>query len=141
MSSSVAGKFQDHYSVLEIDPKSDSGTIQRAYAKLAQKYHPNSPTADAEKFEAVNLAYEVLSDHALRVGFDRLKGVGAETGVPVFSGLRFFEALGRETGLRSAVLCILYDRRRTNSFKPSLSLRHMENMLEATSEELNFVLW
>ncbi len=45
------------------------------------------------------------------------------------------------TLLRSAVLCILYDRRRIKSFKPSLSMRHLENMLHVTTDELNFTLW
>ena len=142
MSSPVAGKFQDHYKVLGIDPHSDSGTIQQAYAKLAQQYHPNNPgTGDGEKFEAVNLAYEVLADPVLRLGFDQLKGVGREEGVPKFSGLLFFDALGREAGLRSALLCVLYDRRRTKPFTPSLSMRNIENTLKATTEELSFVLW
>jgi hypothetical protein len=142
MSSQVAGKFQDHYNVLGLDPQSDSGTIQQAYSKLAQQYHPNNPdTGNEEKFEAVNLAFEVLSDPALRQGFDKLKGVGREDGVPKFSGLRFFDALGRESGLRSALLCILYDRRRTKPFTPSLSMRNIENTLKATTEELSFVLW
>src|SRR5580704_270441 len=113
MSSSLAGKFQDHYDLLGIDPKSDSETIQRAYALLAEKYQD-----DPEKFEALNMAYEVLADPLLRREFDKLKGIGAEDGSPKFSGSQFFEALGRDDGLRSTVLCILYDRRRTSPFKP-----------------------
>ncbi len=141
MSSSAPGKFQDHYAVLGVDPKSDSETIQQAYAKLAQRYNPkNSATADAEKFEAINLAYEVLSDAELRSGFDKLKGVGQEN-TPKFSGPGFFDALGRETLMRSAVLCILYDRRRTKPSTPSLSMRRLENILDATTDELTSVLW
>jgi DnaJ-like protein len=142
MSSPVAGKYQDHYEALGVDPKSDSDTIQEAYARLAQKYHPdNGDTGDQEKFEAVNLAFEVLSDAALRRGFDLLKGVGREEGVPKFSGLDFFDALGHETGLRTALLCVLYDRRRTKPFKPSLAMRDLENALTATIEEMGFALW
>ena len=142
MSASPAGKFQDQYAVLGLDPKSDSETIQRAYSKLAQKYHPNNPeTANKEKFEAVNMAYEVLCDPLLRREFDKLKGIGQEEGTPRFSGFAFFEALGREAVLRNALLCILYDRRMSKPFTPSLSLRHVEGMLEATSEELSSALW
>lgn len=142
MSASSAGKFQDHYSLFGIDPKSGSETIQAAYTKLAQKYHPNNrETGDAEKFEAVNLAYEVLTDPELRKAFDKLKGVDKLEGNPKFGGLGFFEALGRGTGLRSALLCLMYDRRRAHPFTPSLSMRHIENMLIATPEELVFALW
>ena len=46
-----------------------------------------------------------------------------DDGTPRFSGIQFFEALGRESNLRFAVLCVLYDRRRNKSFTPSLSMR------------------
>ena len=141
MSAPAAGKFQDHYAVLDVDPKADSDEIQAAYAKLAQRYQPKSPTADAEKFEAVNLAYEVLSDAELRTGFDKIKGVGQDQSPPKFTGLDFFDALGRESLLRVALLCVLYDRRKIKPLAPSLSVRHIETILESTSDEMTSVLW
>ena len=116
--------------------------IQHAYTRLAQKYHPgNSETGDKDKFDSINHAYEVLSDPLLRREFDKLKGVDAEQGAPKFSGLDFFDALGRGTGLRLALLCILYDRRRRRPFTPSLSMRHVESIVQGTAEELTFALW
>ncbi len=142
MSAPAAGKYQDHYAVLDVDPKADSDTIQAAYAKLAQRYHPkNTSTGDKEKFEAVNLAYEVLADAELRAGFDKLKGVGQDQAPPKFTGPGFFDALGRESLLRVAILCILYDRRQTKPFTPSLSMRHLEGILDTTPDELASVLW
>lgn len=141
MSSSSAGNFQDHYFVLGVDPKSSSEAIQAAYSKLAQKFQPNTPTGDKEQFDAVNHAFEVLSDPMLRREFDKLKGIGEGASMPKFSGIQFFEALGRESGLRSTILCLLYDRRRTKPFTPSISMRHIEGMIAATNEELNFALW
>lgn len=142
MSAPVAGKFQDHYAVLGIEPKSDSETVQRAYSRLAEKYHPNNATTgNKEKFDAVNLAYEVLSDPGLRRDYDALKGLDQDKGAPQFSGLSFFNALGRDAALRAALLCVLYDRRRTRPFTPSLSMRHLEILLDATTEELSFALW
>jgi hypothetical protein len=142
MSAPLAGKFQDHYAVLDIDPRADSDVIQQAYAKLAQRYHPNnSLTGDAVKFEAVNLAYEVLSDAELRSGFDKIKGVGQDQGPPKFTGVDFFDAFERETLLRIVLLCVLYDRRQTKPSTPSLSMRHLEMMLETTPDELVSVLW
>src|SRR5579871_4853289 len=142
MSAPLAGKFQDHYAVLGVDPKSDLSAIQAAYTKLAQKYHPNNPeSGDRAKFDALNAALEILTDPVLRKEFDKLKGVDQDDGVPKFSGLEFFESLGRETNLRVALLCILYDRRRTKPFTPSMSMRHVENSLHTTEEQLNFALW
>jgi len=36
MSAPLAGKFQDHYKVLEVDAKSDSETIANAYGTAAK---------------------------------------------------------------------------------------------------------
>ena len=142
MSAPLAGKFQDHYDVLGVDPKSDVETIQRAYAALAKKFHPgNAASGDAEAFEAVNMAYEVLSDPAQRHAFDNLKGIGEDSECPKFSGLEFFTSLGREAGLRSALLCILYDRRRSKPLKPGMPMRYVEAMLAANVDEIFFVLW
>jgi curved DNA-binding protein CbpA len=142
MSAPLAGKFQDHYTVLGIEPKSNSETIQRAYAKLAQKYRPsNALTGDPELFEAVNTAYETLSDPELRSIFDQLRGVGQDVSIPKFTGAGFFDALGREAIRRAAILCVLYDRRLTKPTAPSLSMRHLETIVEATPAELASALW
>jgi curved DNA-binding protein CbpA len=142
MSSGPAGKFQDHYIVLNVDPHADSETIQNAYSNLAKKYHPQTPeTGNKEKFDQINQAFEVLSDPALRASFDKIKGVDTEVGGPKFSGTEFFDALGQGAWLRAAVLCLLYDRMRVKSFKPSLSMRNLENMLRVKGEDLNFALF
>ncbi|HEX5226775.1 MAG TPA: DnaJ domain-containing protein [Bryobacteraceae bacterium] len=142
MSAPLVGKFQDHYAVLGIDPKADTEAIQKAYTKLAQRYHAkNAETGDPEMFEAVNMAYETLSDPELRATFDRLKGVNGPAGVPKFSGAGFFDALGREAARRLAVLCVLYDRRLTSPMTPSLSMRHLESIVEATASELGSAIW
>ena len=142
MTALVQEKAQDHYAVLGVDPQSVSETIQRAYAKLAQRYHSrNADTGDAAMFEALNLAYEVLSNPERRKEFDRVQGISQEGNSPQFSGLEFFESLGRETTLRTAILCLLCDRRRTRPSTPSLSMRQVEIMVEATAVELTAALW
>jgi curved DNA-binding protein CbpA len=142
MSSSVSGKFQDHYITLGVETKADSETIQAAYSVLAKKYHPdNRDTGDPVKFEAVNLAFEVLADPALRIEFDKIKGVDHEAGDPKFTGIDFFQHLQHSAVLRATILCLLYDRRRIRSFKPALSMRHLEAMLFVKAEALDFALW
>ncbi len=142
MSTPLAAKFQDHYEVLGIEPRSDSETLQSAYAELARKYHPNNPdTGDQEAFDAVNAAYEVLSDPAQRFAFDNLKGIGEDATCPQFSGAEFFESLGSDAGLRLALLCILYERRKSKPLKPGLPMRYVEAMLNANLDQLFFVLW
>jgi hypothetical protein len=142
MSAPLAGKFQDHYALLGVDPKANSEAIQASYAKLAEKYGPdNRETGDHDKFEAIALAFEVLTDADLRAAFDKVKGIDQDDSGIMFAGMEFFDALGRQTGLRAALLCVLYDRRRKKPTKPSLSMRHIDGILYATNDELVFALF
>jgi hypothetical protein len=142
MPAALNATSQDHYAILGVDPQSVSETIQRAYAKLAQRYNSrNVDTGDATLFEALNLAYEVLSDPARRKEFDALQGISQEGGSPKFSGAEFFDALGPEAALRAAILCLLYDRRRTRPSTPGLTIRQLEIMVEATAVELTAAVW
>jgi len=140
MSAPLAGKFQDHYAILGVDPGADNETIQIAYAKMIEKYGPEGD-ADPEKLEIASTAYETLSDPELRKEFDKIKGVSRDNGRPMFAGVEFFDILGQQVGLRGALLSVLYDRRRTNTSNPALSMRQLERMLDADVEALNFALW
>ena len=67
-------KFKDYYEVLGIDRKATPEEIQKAYRKLARKYHPDiNKTKEAEdRFKEVNEANEVLSDPEKRTRYDAL---------------------------------------------------------------------
>jgi curved DNA-binding protein CbpA len=142
MSATLTSKFQDHYALLGIGPDSVSETMHSAYAAMARKFHPNNAlTGDPEMFEKVNRAYEILSDPVQRRAFDELHKVGPDEGGPKFSGVEFFKSLGRDALLRSAILCLLYDRRRTRPSAPGISMRTIETMVEASAVELSSALW
>src|ERR1700721_276134 len=142
MATALDVKFQDHYAILQVDPQAVSETIQRAYSKLAQKYNSrNADTGDVRMFAALNLAYEVLSDPARRKEFDAELGISQEGSSPKFSGVGFFDALGPDAGLRTAILCLLYDRRAPRPARGGLSMRQVEIMVEATAVELSAALW
>jgi hypothetical protein len=70
-----------------------------------------------------------------------VKGVNQQATTPKFTGVDFFDTLGREALLRAAILCVLYDRRLTAPSTPSLSIRHLELIVEATAVRLNSALW
>jgi curved DNA-binding protein CbpA len=142
MSAPPAGKYNDHYAILGVDSSADQEMLERAYARLLEKYGPdNIDTRDDVKMAVVSLAYETLSDPEKRQEFDTLKGIAGGDGRPKFMGIDFFDVLGREVGLRGALLCILYDRRRNRPTVPALSMRHIEAMLDAPMEALTFALW
>ena len=67
-------KFKDYYETLGVDRKATGEEIQKAYRKLARKYHPDiNKTTDAEdRFKEINEANEVLSDSEKRKRYDAL---------------------------------------------------------------------
>ena len=47
-------KFVDYYETLEISPNANSGTIERMFRYLAQRYHPdNKDTGSRDSFDAL----------------------------------------------------------------------------------------
>jgi len=87
---------RDYYEVLLVERKSTKVEIDRAYRKLAIKYHPDSNRNDADavsKFKEVSEAYEVLSDVEKRGRYDQfgLAGVNGQAGGPQFTD---FDAFG-----------------------------------------------
>ncbi|MFZ2445301.1 MAG: DnaJ C-terminal domain-containing protein [Syntrophobacteraceae bacterium] len=70
----MAVKFRDYYEILGIKRGAAQEDVQRAYRKLARKYHPDvSKAKDAEeKFKEINEAHEVLKDPEKRKMYDQL---------------------------------------------------------------------
>jgi curved DNA-binding protein len=69
----VATTTGDYYQVLGVDRSAGQQDIQRAYRKLARRFHPdiNKDPGAEERFKQINEAYEVLSDEKNRARYDR----------------------------------------------------------------------
>ena len=71
----MAVDYKDYYKILGVDKNASQKDIQRAYRKLARKFHPDVNPGDQsaeEKFKEINEANEVLSDSEKRKQYDEL---------------------------------------------------------------------
>ena len=68
----MAVEFQDYYSILGIEKTASQNEIQRAYRKLARKFHPdvNKKTGAEERFKEISEANQVLKDPEKRKRYD-----------------------------------------------------------------------
>jgi curved DNA-binding protein len=67
-------EFTDYYAILKVERTASLTTIKQAYRQLARQLHPDlnpNDVAAAERFKALNEAYEVLSDTTQRRHYDR----------------------------------------------------------------------
>ena len=86
-----------YYEVLQVQKNASKAEIDRAYRKLAIKYHPDSNRDDenaVERFKEATEAYEVLSDAEKRDRYDHYGHAGVD-GVHQFNDVEdIFEAFG-----------------------------------------------
>jgi curved DNA-binding protein len=70
----MAVEYKDYYKTLGVSRDASREDINRAYRKLARKYHPdlNKEAGAEEKFKEINEAYEVLKDPDKRKKYDQL---------------------------------------------------------------------
>jgi curved DNA-binding protein CbpA len=132
--------FVDYYEILEISPNANSGTIERMFRYLAQRYHPdNRESGDRLRFDLVLQAHDTLRDPVKRARYDiRYKNQSD-----------FRSKLGEEVGngidgdaeIQSKLLSILYVKRRRNVNDPGLGDYALERLLDCPREHLEFHVW
>ena len=84
--------MKDYYKILDVDRGASQADIQKAFRKLAHKYHPDKKGGDVNKFKEINEAYQVLNNEQKRAqydagGFADPGGAGAGAG---FNGAQGF---------------------------------------------------
>lgn len=82
---------RDPYEVLGVKSDASESGLQKAFRKMAKKYHPDLHPGDKkseDRFKEVNAAYDIVGDAAKRARFDRgeIDGNGTEIRRNPFGG-------------------------------------------------------
>jgi curved DNA-binding protein CbpA len=134
--------FVDFYEMLQISPHAEAETIERVYKLLASRYHPdNQHTGDMEKFVLLSQAHEVLTNAELRQAYDLQYKQQFTEPIQLFEMKEFAAGIDGEANRRMGILCLLYNRRRSNPDDAGLSLLEFESMMSLPREHLMFTMW
>jgi curved DNA-binding protein CbpA len=134
--------FIDYYQLLQVSPTAELETIQRVFRLLASRYHPENPhTGDAGRFQRLTRAYEILSKRETRAAYDVAHQLHVALPLKVFELREFAPGIDGERNRRMGILCILFNRRRSNLEAPGLSILDLENQTGFPREHLQFTLW
>jgi len=102
-------EYKDYYATLGVPKKASADEIQKAYRKLARKYHPdvNQSSGAEDRFKEITESYEVLKDPEKRQHYDRFgkdwKSFAGGGGAPPpgFENVRFDFGGAGDTGFSS----------------------------------------
>jgi curved DNA-binding protein CbpA len=132
----------DYYETLQLSPSADRETIERVYRLLAKRYHPdNDVTGDADLFNEVRSAYEILTDPDSRAAYDASYERDRSEQWQVFRQDTADSNRSDDQRLFHAVLSLLYIQRRRDPDNAGLAPSHLERMLAVPREHLDFPLW
>jgi curved DNA-binding protein len=135
-------EFVDYYELLQISPNAELETVDRVYKMLAARYHPdNQHTGDVAKFVLLNQAHDVLTNPESRSSYDLRYRQQYTEPIELFETREFAIGIDGESNRRMGILCLLYNRRRSNPEDPGLSLLEFESMMSMPREHLMFTMW
>jgi curved DNA-binding protein CbpA len=137
-----ASEFIDYYEILEISPNANSGTLERMFRYLAQRYHPDNPdTGDRHRFDLVLEANSTLKDPVKRAQYDiyhkEHSGLRSKLAEEAGNG----EGIERDVEIQDKLMSIFYVKRRRNVSDPGVSDFELERLLDCPAEHLEFHIW
>jgi curved DNA-binding protein CbpA len=134
--------FVNYYELLQISPNAEYETVQRVFRMLAARYHPdNVETGDPDKFVLLNQAHAVLASAVDRAKYDLELQSHATEPIEIFNSREFIQGIDGEVHRRMGILCLLYNRRRSDPEHPGMSMLQMEALMSLPREHLLFTIW
>jgi curved DNA-binding protein CbpA len=138
----VVSEFIDYYEILEISSNANSGTIDRIFRHLAQRYHPDNPeSGDRAHFDVIMEAYNTLKDPVKRAQYDIQYKIHSDLRWKLANEASDSKGIERDVDIQNRLLSILYVKRRQNVSDPGIGNFELERVLGCPAEHLEFHLW
>jgi curved DNA-binding protein CbpA len=133
----------DYYEILQISSNAEPETIHRVYRLLAQRFHPdNLETGDEARFRQLNEAYQNVGDPERRAKYDIAHhAIRQDRWRLVSTGNQAENDFESQQLVRLTILEVLYTRRRTEPYNPSVSALDLEALTGIAREHLEFTFW
>jgi curved DNA-binding protein CbpA len=136
------GGFVDYYEVLQVNPRAETGTINRIYRHLAKRFHPdNCETGDRKMFDQLAEAHETLSNSDKRAAYDLLYADAVDDRLHLLDEAIGCESRDDDRTVRERLLSVLYTQRRRDLLDPGIGEIQLERLLACPREHLAFHLW
>ena len=116
-------EFEDLYEILQVHPSAHPEVIQASHWQLTQLYDPNrNPYPNAsDMLDAINQAYDVLSDAARRATYDQYRKTKSQ--VPDVIQAKSFQVLDDDGNVRAELGCRLVEHGDRSDTEPILELK------------------
>ena len=140
--------FIDFYATLEIEYTSEPAEIESQFFELGQRLHPDVPvTGDAEKFEELTLAFQVLRDPKSREQYDQVylneKAEDSFDSAKIDCSDAELENmdLAKEANDRIEIMRKFYERRRIDHKNSGLASGSLDGVVNCSPAMIEFHLW
>ena len=131
----------DLYEILEVSPNASQETIERMYRYLAQRYHPDRDTGDAERFDEIAQAYRTLKEPKSRAAYDTCHKTNLDYQWSLVEEAGDDDSFDKDSMIQERVLSVLYTKRKRDPREPGLGPIQLARLTGCPHEMLDFHLW
>ncbi|MDB4307766.1 DnaJ domain-containing protein [Gammaproteobacteria bacterium] len=132
---------RDLYEILEVSSTASQETIERMFRYLAQRYHPDRDTGDADKFDQIAQAYGTLKDHESRAAYDSRHQTNLDYQWSLVEEAGDNDNFEQDSIIQERVLSVLYTKRKREPREPGLGSIHLARLIGCPHEMLDFHVW
>ena len=132
---------RDLYEILEVSPTASQQTIERMFRYLAQHYHPDRETGDADRFDQIAKAYSTLKDPESRAAYDSRHKTNLDYQWSLVEEAGDNDNFDKDSMIQERVLSVLYTKRKRDPREPGLGPIQLARLTGCPHEMLDFHLW